>query len=211
MAENTLSDCIDHEDKLTRLLDLAAAIFAEKGYHHASIRDLSRETGVSLSGLYYYFSSKDELLYMIQERSLQGILARLDRKLGSAEAPEARLRALIENHVESAARHPAALRVLEHERAALKGARARKIEELRNRYTNRCVEILRELRRASGSADTVPINIAASGLFAMLNGARPAHDDSGRPQIERLADSLHKLFVGGFVGRAIPSLEKVAG
>ena len=44
-----------------------AAIFAEKGYHSTSIRDIARATEMSLSGLYYYFKSKDELAVSYQD------------------------------------------------------------------------------------------------------------------------------------------------
>jgi hypothetical protein len=47
-----------YDEKLESILRTAAAIFAEKGYHQASIRDIARATGVSLSGLYYYFNEQ---------------------------------------------------------------------------------------------------------------------------------------------------------
>ena len=41
-----------YDEKLESILRASAAIFAEKGYHQASIRDIARATRVSLSGLY---------------------------------------------------------------------------------------------------------------------------------------------------------------
>jgi len=46
--------------RLAEILDYATEIFAEKGYEGASMRDLSRLSGISLAGLYYYFESKEE-------------------------------------------------------------------------------------------------------------------------------------------------------
>ncbi len=130
MAQNVLSASLEHEEKLERLLAVAAEIFAEKGYHHASIRDLSRRAGVSLSGLYYYFSSKEELLFMIQERSLRHVLSKLKEKLEGVERPEERLRVLVLNHIQFFANNPAAMRVLSHEFDALEGDYRRTIREL---------------------------------------------------------------------------------
>ncbi len=49
----------DHFDrKLDEILRRAAAVFCARGYHQASIRDISRATRVSLAGLYYYFTAK---------------------------------------------------------------------------------------------------------------------------------------------------------
>ena len=51
--------------RLKEILHTSARVFAEKGFHNASVRDISRETGVSLAGLYYYFQTKEELLFLI--------------------------------------------------------------------------------------------------------------------------------------------------
>ena len=52
--------------RLADVLAHASRIFWEKGYEGASMRDLSRATGMSLAGLYHYFESKEELLNLIQ-------------------------------------------------------------------------------------------------------------------------------------------------
>jgi AcrR family transcriptional regulator len=52
--------------RLAEILDYATEIFANKGYEGASMRDLSRLSGISLAGLYYYFDCKEKLLYFIQ-------------------------------------------------------------------------------------------------------------------------------------------------
>src|SRR5579884_3340557 len=86
--------------QLTRLLEHAAQIFCEKGYEGASMRDLSRATGMSLAGLYHYFDSKEELLYLIQKHTFRTIIERLQQRLEGAAGPEERIRIFIENHLE---------------------------------------------------------------------------------------------------------------
>jgi len=49
----------DSEAKLHHILRVSAQVFAERGFEATSIRDISRATGVSLSGLYYYFESNN--------------------------------------------------------------------------------------------------------------------------------------------------------
>ena len=51
-----------YEARHIELLKAAAALFAQRGFHRTSIRDLARSTGRSLAGLYYYFSGTEELL-----------------------------------------------------------------------------------------------------------------------------------------------------
>ena len=93
------TDRIAYDDKLERILRIAAEVFADRGYHQASIRDISRATGVSLSGLYYYVESKEELLFRIQEHSFGTLLANLDELLDGVTDPHRRLRLLVENHL----------------------------------------------------------------------------------------------------------------
>ena len=66
-----------YDEKLQQILKTSAKIFAEKGFHHTSVRDISRATKMSLSGLYYYFTTKEELLYLIQERCFRDLAAAL--------------------------------------------------------------------------------------------------------------------------------------
>ena len=73
--------------RLARILVHATNVFCDKGYAAASMRDLSRASGVSLSGLYYYFKSKEELLYLIQKHTFSTIVDRLRERLDGVEDP----------------------------------------------------------------------------------------------------------------------------
>lgn len=207
MAGNTLSTFTDHDKKLASLLDVAAEIFAAKGYHHASIRDLSRQAGVSLSGLYYYFSSKEELLYMIQERSLRLLLSDLDERMAGIRDPRERLRTLVHNHIEFTASHRSAMRVLNHEYDALEGDLRAKIAGLRLRYANVCTEILRDLRRSTAGGDAVPLNIATSALLGMMNWIYAWYLPETNVPVDRLTEHIYRLFLAGFASRLDSSPE----
>ncbi|MGO1286484.1 MAG: TetR/AcrR family transcriptional regulator [Brachybacterium sp.] len=59
------------------ILDSASALFAERGYHGASLRDISRRVGISHPGMLHHFSSKDALLGAVVDRleaHAQGLL-----------------------------------------------------------------------------------------------------------------------------------------
>ncbi|UCF19370.1 MAG: TetR family transcriptional regulator [Gemmatimonadota bacterium] len=213
MAKNTLPATSEHEEKLERLLAVAAEIFAEKGYHHASIRELSRRAGVSLSGLYYYFSSKEELLFMIQERSLRRVLDGLKHKLKRSDEPAGRLRAMIGNHVGFFAQNMAAMKVLTHEFDSLEGKYKARIRDLRLEYSNLCTELLRELRRSTGSDEVLPLNVATSALFGMMNWIYTGYQPGSSIPVDRLSEHLFRLFTGGFSSSAEPaaSLERRVG
>jgi AcrR family transcriptional regulator len=109
----------DSEAKLGHILKLSAEIFAQNGFAGTSVRDISRATGISLSGLYYYFASKQELLYLIQNETFTFVLNRLKTRLANVTGAELRLRTLIHNHVEYFLSHRNEMKVLAHEEDAL--------------------------------------------------------------------------------------------
>src|SRR5436190_18625570 len=76
--------------RLAKILVHATNVFCEKGYAAASMRDLSRASGASLSGLYYYFESKEELLYLIQKDTFSTIVVRLRERLEEVSDPAER-------------------------------------------------------------------------------------------------------------------------
>src|SRR5436305_12502835 len=88
-----------YDQRLVFVLKTAAIIFAEKGYHSTSIRDIARATKMSLSGLYYHFKSKEELLFLIQDYCYSTEIDDCPRLLaGVADAPH-RLELLIETQL----------------------------------------------------------------------------------------------------------------
>src|SRR5229473_7263273 len=86
--------------RLAKILRHATEVFYEKGYEGASMRDLSRATGMSLAGLYYYFESKERLLYLIQKHTFTTIMEQVRERLEDANQPEQRIRVFILNHLE---------------------------------------------------------------------------------------------------------------
>jgi AcrR family transcriptional regulator len=58
-----------------QILDAAAAVFAEKGFHQATIRDIAQRAGIADGTIYNYFDNKPALLLGIFERMREAILA----------------------------------------------------------------------------------------------------------------------------------------
>lgn len=208
MAGTALPVSHDYEEKLERLLLVATEVFADKGYHHASIRDIARSAGVSLSGLYYYFSSKEELLFMIQDRAFRGVIAEIERSIGGVGDPEEKLRILVHSHMSFFARNMAAMKVLSHEYDSLEPPYRDRIRQLRLQYSNICTEILREVRRFSGGGEVAPLNVATYALFGMMNWIYTWYRPGRSVSVDRLADHLYELFLGGFMAARGPSPAK---
>src|SRR5439155_11535326 len=97
-------------------------VFGEKGYDAASIRDISRESRTSLAGLYYYFKSKEELLYLIQKDAFTTLLARANERLATVRNPQDRLRVFVDCHLSFFLEQPERSKVLSNEDETVSGA-----------------------------------------------------------------------------------------
>jgi AcrR family transcriptional regulator len=125
--------------RLAQILAHATDVFCEKGYEGASMRDLSRASGMSLAGLYYYFESKERLLFLIQKHTFTTIVQRLKSRLEGVNDPEQQIRIFILNHLEYFLAHPASMKVLSHEAEALKNGFASEVATIKREYYRICV------------------------------------------------------------------------
>ena len=157
-----------HDEKLQQILKCSAKIFAEKGFHRTSIRDIARATGMSLAGLYYYFRTKEELLFLIQERCFLTLLQRWEKAAGSDADVRVRIRVFAENHLGFFLHNMHEMKVMAHEDESLTGEFQEKMLILKRRYVKILMDLLGELQgRESGRV--VDLRAATFSLFGMMN------------------------------------------
>jgi len=188
--------------RLAVVLQHAAHIFCEKGYEGASMRDLSRAAGMSLAGLYHYFASKEELLYLIQKHTFRTIIERLQQRLQGAADPEERIRIFIENHLEYFLANKEAMKVLTHEDETLKNGRGAEIRAIKREYYRICLDLLEDLRRARGLQFSA--RLAVLGLFGMINWIYTWHNPRVDADAKALAQELGDLFLRGVLSPGKP-------
>jgi AcrR family transcriptional regulator len=181
--------------RLAKLLHHAAHIFCEKGYEGASMRDLSRAAGMSLAGLYHYFDSKEDLLYLIQKHTFETIIERLQKRLKDAKGAEQRVRIFIENHLEYFLANKEAMKVLTHEDDTLKNGRGAEIRAIKREYYRICLELLEDLRHEKGLQFSG--RLAVLGLFGMINWIYTWHNPRVDLNAGELAEEISDLFLRG--------------
>jgi TetR/AcrR family transcriptional regulator len=181
--------------RLAEILAHAAEVFCKKGYEGASMRDLSRASGMSLAGLYYYFESKERLLFLIQKHTFTTILQRLKTRLEGVNDPEERIRIFILNHLEYFLANQEAMKVLSHEADALKNGFASEVAAIKREYYRICVGLLDELKRARGVQFST--RIAVLSLFGMMNWIYTWHNPRVDADSEELAREMGDILLRG--------------
>jgi AcrR family transcriptional regulator len=81
------------------LLRTATLLFSERGFHGTSIRDIADAAELAVSAMYYYASSKDELLNAIMHRGLSKLISGSDLALAGVTGASERLAILVAFHV----------------------------------------------------------------------------------------------------------------
>jgi TetR/AcrR family transcriptional regulator, cholesterol catabolism regulator len=186
--------------RLAEILAHAAEVFCKKGYEGASMRDLSRASGMSLAGLYYYFESKERLLFLIQKHTFSTIVQRLKARLQSVSDPEQKTRIFVLNHLEYFLANPASMKVLSHEADVLKNGFASEVAAIKREYYRICVGLLDELKRDRGLDFST--RIAVLSLFGMMNWIYTWHNARVDADAEQLAQEMSDIFLRGVMNDA---------
>lgn len=183
--------------KRLEILDAAAKAIARRGFHGMSMRELAAETGQAVAGFYNYFSSKDEVLFHIQESAFETMIAAAQDVLSGVDAPRDRLFVFIYQHVRYVAEHPDVMRVLVHEAGALPSRERAKVRALKERYNEIGREIVSALVRAAGADE---LERMTYGVFGMLNWVYGWYEPARHGPPGEVARSLHRLALSGLTG-----------
>jgi TetR/AcrR family transcriptional regulator, cholesterol catabolism regulator len=184
-----------YDRRLAEILAHATEVFCKKGYEGASMRDLSRASGMSLAGLYYYFESKERLLYLIQKHTFTTIVQRLKARLEGMNDAEERIRIFILNHLDYFLANQAAMKVLSHEAEMLKNGFASEVAAIKREYYRICVGLLDDLKGERGLQFSTRISVLS--LFGMMNWIYTWHNPRVDADAASIAREMGDVFLRG--------------
>lgn len=196
------------DERFESILQIAERMFFEKGYRGVSMRHLAGEVGVQISTLYYYFPSKEDILYRVIKTYLDSLLAAAERSiadLGVGADSTASVGALVRESV---------LSLIEHRQAAgisISGAIAElptdqqaELDGIVERYESLYRAVIREGIEAGEF-------IATDGALAtyLMLGAQVRlcawYRPEGRLTPEQIADTFSFLLVRSLAAKQLPS------
>jgi AcrR family transcriptional regulator len=150
-----------------QIIEVAAGLFAERGFHGVSIYDLGAAMGTSGAALYKHFASKDALLgAMLVGISEELLAVGTERAAAARDAgPEAVLKALIAWHVEFAVSKPALITVQFRDLENLAPEDRHTVRALQRRY----VELWVDAIKATLGTDEATARSAAHIVFGLIN------------------------------------------
>jgi AcrR family transcriptional regulator len=137
MSTNSAARAPRQDNRRQQLLDVAARLFRERGYHVTSMRDIAREVGMLPGSIYYHFPSKEEMLLAVYEEGLRHIAERVDAAVAGQSTPWERLEAGCTAHLEALLELSDYTQVMIRVLPPEGGKVGERLLELRDRYEGR--------------------------------------------------------------------------
>jgi AcrR family transcriptional regulator len=158
-----------YQQKHQHAIRAAASVFAAKGFHGASTKDIAERMGIKQGSLYYYFKSKEEALGEVCLFGIEDYVHRMDDIAKSDQPFEAKLIATITSHLSSYREKNEALKVHNDERLYLPAEKRTKLKRLGTRYRQNLEEIFEEGVRSGVLRDTLDCHFAAQSVIGICN------------------------------------------
>jgi TetR/AcrR family transcriptional regulator, ethionamide resistance regulator len=187
------------DERERAILETARRLLEERPFAEISVDDLAKGAGLSRPTFYFYFPSKDAVLFALFEQVINEADAAFERhneSVPTATDPYDICRAGINVFFETFVRHRSVTRAAQEVRASHPEVRAL-LTKFMNRWIDRTAALI-ELGRAEGKASTtLPAHDLATALYLMNERALFASFTDEQPSIppERLLDTLVHIWV----------------
>lgn len=179
-----------YDAKRDGVVEAAARLFAQRGYHATTVQDLTDATGLTAGGLYHYIGSKEQLLIAICDALMEPLLARADALALDELEAEAALRALVRTWVEHVAAHREHMIVFVQERHVIeREPQWRHIVASRKRFERLLERTLRRVEEEGGAA-FADRRLTTFALLGMVNHLPQWYRPRGRLAPAQIADGF---------------------
>ncbi|MDQ0992760.1 TetR/AcrR family transcriptional regulator [Streptomyces sp. V3I7] len=185
------------------VLEIAVAVFNERGYDGAGMEHLAKALGLSKSSIYHHVSGKEELLDLAVARALDALFAVLDEEdEESATSATARLRHIVHRSVEVlAAQLPYVTLML---RIRGNSPVERRALERRREFDHRVAVLMADAAAEGGVRADIDPHLASRLLFGCVNSLIEWYRPDGEVPVTVLADALVTVLFDGLRGTAEP-------
>lgn len=176
----------------------AGRLFAERGYHGTSMRDLGKEVGLLGSSLYSHVSSKQDLLVEVVEEAARLFGESAEKALATEGTPSDRLDALIAGHVDVVVDNIDVARTFLNEARMLDADHRSRVVDARDHYEDAFRSVIREGIEGGSFRSGVDPKISSIFILSVLNAIERWYRPDGKLDRAGLVAEL-----SGFVRAAL--------
>ena len=168
----------------------AAELFYKKGYHATTIEDVAREVGMLKGSLYYYISSKEDLLYELLLAIIVKGVEHASKAIDGVDDPTERLERAVEAQIEHIIQNQTYVGLFLHEFDTLSGKRQKRIQKEMVTYQKMFVDTISEGQKQGQFVEADPL-LLADAILGMTNWIYRWYPGTRSPGL----DGVKKTFI----------------
>ena len=183
-----------------KILEAAAQIFSEKGFHAASMQDIARAVNLQKASLYHHVNSKQEILLALLDKAMDILIDAIGEVTAAPLPPQEKLREAIRVYLEilTSQRGLSAVLLFEH-RSLDADLRARHIPR-RDRFEGLWRGLLQEGVDAGVFQCSDPA-LVARALLGVMNWAITWYRADGPLNVDEIASQYAEMTLNGLLIR----------
>jgi AcrR family transcriptional regulator len=180
------------------ILEAAAQVFRQKGFHGASMNDIADAVNLQKASLYHHVSSKQEILLELLDRALILLLERISPIASQNIPADRKLRLMVRAYLQILVENIDLATVLLFEHRALERRQHARHVPNRNKFEALWREALAEgVGAGLFQCDDVPLT--ARALLGLMNWTITWYRPDGEKTIEQIADDYSALLLNGLL------------
>nr|WP_290668458.1 TetR/AcrR family transcriptional regulator [Ardenticatena sp.] len=186
-----------HGERKTQIIEAAAQLFSERGYHTTSVRDIAAALDLQGGSLYAHIQSKEELLWLIVERAAEQFFNAIRPLAVSDIPPDEKLRRAVHAHIRVITDDLAAATVYFHEWRFLDEDHRNTFLEQRREYENLWRRMIREAMEAGVLRNDEDPKYMAILLLSAMNWLYHWYRPGGPLSPEEIAERFWRMLLEG--------------
>jgi AcrR family transcriptional regulator len=188
---------------LDEILKKSCRLMARQGFHGTSMRDVAHETGRSLAGLYHYFHSKKDLLFLINYHGFKTLNETWQKMDQAFQRPNEKLYGFVLFHTRYFAEHIDEMRVMTWGTQELPLEKAKMIEKMKARYTGAARDVVRQVyeHMTGEEMEEKQLERETYILFGMMNWIFGWYSPRKHGSVGDLVGDIYRTFIHGFASR----------
>jgi len=187
-----------------RILTAATALFASRGFDATSVRNIAEKAGLSVPGMFHYFSSKEEILYEIMTIFMDNVYKKIMEIYNADIDPIEKLSEICEFYVEQYAGHKHQLTILISERKSLIPEHRQRCINKERDYVKALKNLFKELTNRN-LLKPMDNSILAFIFFGMVHWTYRWYNPEAKSGIRpnQLGRILNEVFLTGILAQKI--------
>ncbi len=182
-------------DLREKIIQTSLELFEKEGYHAVSVNKIVDAAQTSKGGFYYYFSSKNEVLFEIHDLFITHALSKAKAANDSKETPTNRLIEIIDEFVKVFDLYKAHLSVFYQEAFFLDDKYEVIIKAKRNEFKYIIINVLLEGIKEKEFRKELDVEITTMAILGMVNWIYKWYDPQGEKSIKEISDIYTDLIL----------------